>query len=126
MCGRGFKGDLISFPIFNSSSMKIWNQNGWLHLLRTGEDDQRRPQGLQEQRKNGEGGGERERENSPLELGGNEDILVELGGMVPAEILCHAPALQSLPALLVVPEGVEAVAQRMDQFSRLGPVKSPA
>ncbi|BAH91878.1 Os02g0744800, partial [Oryza sativa Japonica Group] len=63
--------------------------------------------------------------SSPLVLGLDEDVLVELGGVVPAEVLRHAARLEPPPALLVVPVRVEAVPERVDHPVRLGAVERP-
>ncbi|CAD5165253.1 unnamed protein product [Musa acuminata subsp. malaccensis] len=47
------------------------------------------------------------------------------GGVVPAQVLRHPSRLQALPILLLVPVGVEAVPQRIDQLVGLRPVERP-
>uniref|UniRef100_A0A453PKD3 Uncharacterized protein n=1 Tax=Aegilops tauschii subsp. strangulata TaxID=200361 RepID=A0A453PKD3_AEGTS len=61
----------------------------------------------------------------PLVLGLDEDILVELGGVVPAEVLRHSADLQAPPALLVVPVRVEAVPERVDHPAGVRAVERP-
>ncbi|BAF19131.1 Os06g0229900 [Oryza sativa Japonica Group] len=63
--------------------------------------------------------------SSPLVLGLDKDLLVELGGVVPAEVLRHAAHLEPPPALLVLAVRLEAVAERLDELVRLGAVERP-
>uniref|UniRef100_A0A804NXW4 Uncharacterized protein n=1 Tax=Zea mays TaxID=4577 RepID=A0A804NXW4_MAIZE len=62
---------------------------------------------------------------SPLVLRLDEHVLIQHGGVVPAEVLRHAARLQAAPALLVVPVRGEAVRERVDHPVRLRAVERP-
>lgn len=63
---------------------------------------------------------------SPLVLGLDHDVLVQLGRVVPREVLVHAVELQLAEGGPVVAVGLQSVVDGLTQGVRLGTGEGPA